>query len=315
MNDNDPPSGDNPAGGDGDHIPSTGDGDHDPAGGDGDHDPGGGDGDHEGSRALRAFDRAPARVRENYRAARSRQSVAFVRRMVAHFAPLDRRMGIWDVLDQLNDLVDVSDPDLTHPNALHAFQTAEMLRRDGQPPWLQLVGLIHDAGKIMHLRGSDADGTGRNAQWAMVGDTFVVGCELPAALVYPEFNALHPDRDDLRYRSPLGCYRPGCGMDRVQCSWGHDEYLYRVLASDKNPHALPEAALYIVRYHSLYAYHRDGAYAQFMDDRDRRLLPWLRRFNRYDLYSKVDEDMDTAALRPYYEGLVRQFFPRGWWWL
>ena len=263
---------------------------------------------------LRQYDTAPARVRANYRTARERQSVEFVDRMLATYAPLDRKMDVWAMLDELNDLVDVSDPDLSHPNIHHAFQTAEAIRAAGLPDWMQLTGLLHDVGKIMYLRGCDEDGTSRDQQWAMVGDTFVVGCALPDTLVYPEFNALHPDRDDPRYNTPCGRYAPGCGLDQVQCSWGHDEYLYRILASPKNPHTLPEEALYIVRFHSLYAYHRDGAYRELMDDKDRRLLPVLQQFNQYDLYSKSDTLLDIDALRPYYAELMARYLGQPWWW-
>ena len=50
-------------------------------------------------------------------------------------------------------------------------------------------------------------------------------------------------------------------------SWGHDEYLYHVF---KN--YLPEPALYMIRYHSFYAWHREGAYDWLCDDHDREML-------------------------------------------
>lgn len=262
--------------------------------------------------AFRNYATASPAVRENYALARTYQTVAFVERMEANFADLGTRRGIWETLEALDDLVDVSDPDLSHPNLYHALQTAEAMRRDGLPDWMQLTGLLHDLGKVMYLRGDDADGTGKVKQWAMVGDTFVVGCALPDALIMPELNALHGDRDDPRYAGECGVYAPGCGLDAVRCSWGHDEYLYRILASPKNPHTLPEAALYVVRFHSLYAYHRDGAYQALTDAKDARLLPTLHQFNQYDLYSKCDERHDVAALKPYYMGLIRKYFTNEW---
>lgn len=52
-------------------------------------------------------------------------------------------------LEKLNDLVDESDPDVDIPNIVHAFQTAERIRKDyPNDDWLQLTGLIHDAGKV-----------------------------------------------------------------------------------------------------------------------------------------------------------------------
>ena len=41
--------------------------------------------------------------------------------------------------------------------------------------WLPLVGLIHDCGKILGI-------TGELPQWAIVGDTFPVGCAFDPAI-------------------------------------------------------------------------------------------------------------------------------------
>ena len=65
----------------------------------------------------------------------------------------------------------------------------------------------------------------------------------------------------------------------------------------------------MIRYHSFYAAHREGEYAHLLDDRDRRLLDWVRAFNPYDLYSKGHDRPDVAALKPYYQELIAEFFP------
>lgn len=44
------------------------------------------------------------------------------------------------------------------------LQTAEGIRKQGFPDWMQLVGLIHDMGKVMFLWGNEADGqVGKNS--------------------------------------------------------------------------------------------------------------------------------------------------------
>lgn len=53
-------------------------------------------------------------------------------------------MSIFEALDLLDTMVDESDPDLDLGQLDHLFQTAEAIRRDGKPDWMQLVGLIHD---------------------------------------------------------------------------------------------------------------------------------------------------------------------------
>ena len=63
-----------------------------------------------------------------------------------------KNIKIWDALNALNDYIDVSDPDINLPNIYHLFQTAEAIRKDGHPDWFQLVGLIHDLGKILYFK-------------------------------------------------------------------------------------------------------------------------------------------------------------------
>jgi inositol oxygenase len=155
---------------------------------------------------------------------------------------------------------------------------------------------VHDLGKVLCLYGEP--------QWAVVGDTFPVGCAFSPRIVFPELFAGNPDTRVPEYSTRLGIYGEGCGLDRVHMSWGHDEYLYQVL----RPH-LPAEALAVVRYHSFYAAHREGDYGYLMNADDRRLMEVVREFNPYDLYSKSAERPDFARLRAYYEDLVAEFLP------
>ena len=248
--------------------------------------------------AYRDFERARPGVRELYRCNHEGQTLDFVRGKRAEYLPLRRlRMGVWEAIDRLSEIVDESDPDLETASQIdHALQTAEALRRDGAPRWLVLAGFVHDLGKVLCLFGEP--------QWAVVGDTFPVGCAFSDKVVYPELFAGNPDAANPAYAGECGLYAPGCGLDRVLLSWGHDEYLYHVL----RPY-LPEPALAIVRYHSFYAWHREGAYAHLAAAEDAPKLAGVRRFSAYDLYSKRDESVSLAALRPYYDDLVREFLP------
>jgi inositol oxygenase len=65
----------------------------------------------------------------------------------------------------------------------------------------------------------------------------------------------------------------------------------------------------MIRYHSFYPWHREGAYEYFMDDKDRAMLPWVKEFNPYDLYSKSDSAPDIEKLKPYYQQLIAKYFP------
>ena len=65
----------------------------------------------------------------------------------------------------------------------------------------------------------------------------------------------------------------------------------------------------MIRYHSFYPWHREGAYMHLCNENDTKVLDAVKAFNPYDLYSKSDEPCDPVALRPYYEGLIAKFFP------
>lgn len=247
---------------------------------------------------YRIFDETtPQHVKEFYRANHTDQTVEFVLEKEKEYLPLrHRRMGIWEAFRIFDTLVDESDPDLDLPQRYHLFQTAEALRRDGHPRWLILTGFIHDLGKMLAFFGEP--------QWAVVGDTFPVGCAYSDTIVFPEYFAGNPNLQIPLYQTEYGIYSEGCGFNNVHMSWGHDEYLYHVV---KN--YLPPEACYIIRYHSFYPAHLHGAYKYLMSDNDKQMLPWLELFRRYDLYSKTEEKLNLDALMPYYEDLVSEFFP------
>ncbi len=87
-------------------------------------------------------------------------------------------------------------------------------------------------------------------------------------------------------------------------SWGHAEYLYPIMKD-----YLPESALYMIRYHSFYAAHREGEYQHLMNDHDRDMFKWVQAFNAYDLYSKSPSPPNLEVLRPYYEDLIAKYLP------
>jgi inositol oxygenase len=240
---------------------------------------------------------APPVVQEFYRQNHAMQTREFVLQKQQEYGALaKRRMGIWEAMEYLNTLVDDSDPDTNLSQIEHAMQTAEAIRRDGHPRWFILTGLIHDLGKVLCLYGEP--------QWAVVGDTFPVGCAYSDKIVFPEMFAANPDSSVPKYQSRLGVYKEGCGLSKVNLSWGHDEYLWTVTRA-----YLPESAQYMIRYHSCYPIHREGAYDYLMDAHDREMFAHVRDFNPYDLYTKSSGRPDIIALRPFYEELIAEYFP------
>ncbi|RYP35430.1 hypothetical protein DL767_003837 [Monosporascus sp. MG133] len=250
---------------------------------------------------FRQYEDACDRVKNFYLEQHTKQTVAYNLKVRNHFHSRKREeMTVWEAIEKLNTLIDESDPDTSLSQIQHLLQSAEAIRRDGKPRWMQLTGLIHDLGKLLYFYGSEG-------QWDVVGDTFPVGCAFDEKIIYPGSFAANPDTRDPIYSTKNGIYSPGCGLDNVMLSWGHDEYLYHVV---KDQSTLPDEALAMIRYHSFYPWHREGAYRHFMDDKDERMLDAVRAFNPYDLYSKSDGLPDVEQLKPYYLELIDEYFPQ-----
>ncbi len=236
-------------------------------------------------------------VREFYRLNHTYQTYDFVREKEAEFLKFDKKeMSLWDAVDFLNTLVDDSDPDTDLDQLQHLLQTSEAIRADGHPDWFVLTGFLHDMGKVLCLFGEP--------QWAVVGDTFPVGCKHSDKIVFSEFFQANPDSTNPTFNTKYGVYEPNCGLEKVKMSWGHDEYLYQMVKDH-----LPEPALYMIRYHSFYPQHKENAYDHLMSKHDHEMFKWVNAFNPYDLYSKVPVPPDAKALRPYYEDLVAKYLP------
>jgi inositol oxygenase len=248
--------------------------------------------------AFRDYE-APARdsVKEFYRLNHTYQTFDFVKQKQNDFLQFSRKeMPVWDAFQFLNQLVDDSDPDTDLDQFQHLLQTSEAIRKDGHPDWMVMVGLMHDMGKVLCLFDEP--------QWAVVGDTFPVGCAYSDKIVYPEFFKNNPDYHNEKYNTQYGVYEPGCGLRIVNMSWGHDEYVYQIMKNH-----LPEEGLYMLRYHSFYAWHREGEYSYLLDDHDREMLKWVSLFNPYDLYSKNPTPPNWDELKPYYQDLVAKYLP------
>ena len=236
-------------------------------------------------------------VREFYKLNHQYQSFEFVSKKEDRFLKFnERKMSIWDAVDFLNTLVDDSDPDIELDQLQHLLQTSEAIRSDGHPDWFVLTGFLHDVGKVLCLFGEP--------QWAVVGDTFPVGCSFSKSIVHSEYFSLNPDSSNPNYNTKYGIYKENCGLDNVKMSWGHDEYLYQIVKD-----YLPQESLYMIRYHSFYSQHKENAYNHLLNELDIKMFEWVKKFNKYDLYSKAPIPPDSKALRPYYEDLVSKYLP------
>jgi len=245
-------------------------------------------------------------VEKTYNTMHAKQTVEFVKQQRAKWLKFDKgEFTVMEMIEVLDNLVDESDPDNDLPNSIHDFQTAERIRAQWPDhDWFHLVGLLHDIGKVLAL--PDVAGDQQLEQWAVVGDTFPVGCAPSGECVFglKSFNG-NPDLAHPVYSTEDGMYSPGCGISNLMMSWGHDEYMYWVLK--ENGCTIPEAGLNMIRFHSFYPWHDRRAFTRFEAPEDAEMMKWVKEFNKFDLYSKGDALPDVEALVPYYQSLCEKY--------
>jgi len=248
-----------------------------------------------------------SRVSRFYYDQHCNQTLDFVLQKKQKYCKLDHlQMSVWDAMQLLNEVVDDSDPDTDNSQIVHLLQTAESIRKawpSAEYDWFHLTGLLHDLGKVLaHPRVFG------EPQWAVVGDTFPVGCAFSEGCIFSEYFQENPDFKNSDYNTQFGIYHEGIGLDNVHFSWGHDEYLYQVCK--QNECRLPVAALYVIRYHSFYPWHTANSYQYLTNEQDRENLFWVKEFQKHDLYSKLPEKPDLDKLLPYYKTLIDKYFPK-----
>jgi inositol oxygenase len=236
-------------------------------------------------------------VKEFYRLNHAHQTLEFVLAKKADYLARNRkRLGVWDALEFLDTVVDDSDPDVDFTQIDHALQTAEAVRRAGSAP------LAHrhrprprPREDPLRLRRA---AMGRRRRHFPGRLPVLVHVRLPRVLrreprsgASDLLDAVRDLRAELRARQ-----RPHVvGTRRVHLP--------------RRQGLPPVEALYALRYHSFYPWHKEGAYDHLATDQDREMLKWVKAFNRYDLYSKGDGRPDARALRPYYEDLIAESSP------
>lgn len=265
---------------------------------------------------FRNYEKSCDSVKNLYKQQRKNQSLEYSKQMIQKYCNFKNKNSFWEIFDMIQ-IKDVSDPDISLPNYYHLYQTAEGIRKANLPEWMQFVGLIHDLGKVLYKKNFpqedlEKDGLTEDTQWGLVGDTFVLGHRIPNSVIFPEFNNLNKDHQKYK-NSKYGYYKPNCGLNKVICSFGHDEYLYRMLKF--NNIEIPEEGYYMIRFHSLYLWHKEDEYTHLENERDIKMKEWVKKFNKYDLYTKDDnEKMDFENLRKYYDLIVKKFVKNDLFW-
>lgn len=99
-------------------------------------------------------------------------------------------------------------------------------------------------------------------------------------------------------------YKPKCGIDKLLMSWGHDEYLYRVLVHNNTK--LPKQALAMIRYHSFYPWHAGGDYMHFCTNEDMEMLKWINDFKRVSIFNHRVSLLSSKRLKLTKKGNKKQ---------
>jgi len=210
----------------------------------------------------------PARptVREFYRINHTNQTYEFVLRKKKEFLPLNRKkMSTWDAMEFLNTLVDDSDPDTDLSQLQHLLQTSEAIRADGHPDWFVLTGLLHDLGKVLCLFGE--------AQWAVVGTHSPWDARTRTRSSILSTSCTTRISAILRFKPGAASTTKDAGWRTSTCPGARRVYLWRckgLLAGRGVVHA-PVSFFY--------AAHREGAYEYLMNDHDKKMFEWVKKFN------------------------------------
>lgn len=201
---------------------------------------------------------------------------------------------VWERLMALRNVNDESDADLEGMTQLgHALQTANAIANDGQDEDWIILGLIHDLGKIMQANGEKPEFT--------VGDVYPVGCQFAKSIAYYDYLRENPDWNHPVYSTKYGIYSPNCGLMNVVMSFGHDEYTYQIFQG-----LLPYEILWTLRHHSFQSVAAD--YTHLMNAEDKELREThMKKFMRYDLYTKDKYEARGHKLKYYQEIITRRF--------
>lgn len=255
-------------------------------------------------------------VEKTYRDQHTNQTVEFVKEMRSIYFKFQRtKKTVWEMGMYLNSVVDESDPDTNLSQLEHAIQTGEAARAlfpGEEYDWLHCVAFIHDFGKVL-LVEDPTWGAKALPQWAVVGDIFPVGCKFDEKNIFHDSFKYNPDTKDVRYNTACGMYEKNVGLENVLFCWGHDDYMYEF--ARRNAPKLPEAALYMLRYHSFYPWHQHNAYMHLCNKKDVEMLEWVKKFQKFDLYSKSTTMPTLEEVGPYYKKCIEKYFgtkPLAW---
>ena len=71
----------------------------------------------------------------------------------------------------------------------------------------------------------------------------------------------------------------------------------------------------MIRYHSLYLWHDKNEYGHLENETDKKMKEWVKKFNKYDLYTKDENiQLNLEELRSYYDTIVKKYIKKDLFW-
>ena len=252
-----------------------------------------------------------------------------------------KKYTIKEIIPLLNNIIDESDPDTDKDQSIHLLQTYISIKKKfneniiikdlfnpsefnslpdeikyfyiekkylknlyphiNEFDWIYLVGYLHDLGKIMMLPDFH-----NFSQHFCVGDIYPLGIPFEEANIFYDRKFHENNIEFKKYKKDYNLIK---GFDNLDMTISHDYYLYKVLENTD----IPKEGLYMIRYHSFYAFHTPKnnvrGYEKYADYTDWTNLPLLKLLQKSDLYSKSTEIPKYEDYSEELNNLINKYCP------
>lgn len=192
----------------------------------------------------------------------------------------------------------------------HMLATAEAVRDDGHPDWLQLALFLRALGMLFLCWTDDENAALRSIsaqEWLVDNSTWVLGATIPSSAGFSELNELNRDHCNAAKTNDVAAQSQS-GMEGVSLPWTPDEYLFRVLEFNKT--SLPAEALQAIRLWSLKAWYEHDEYDELCAPQDFETKEWLRSLDMYNCVSDAAmKSVEPEKVMPYYLELADKYLP------
>eukprot|EP00752_Nemacystus_decipiens_P008498 g7591.t2 len=261
-------------------------------------------------------------LRAHLRSMRQLQNVSFVTGTRKKYMDSFGRRGRFsvkaalDILDRHHDPLQPTRVSRLSFAGLLAL-TAQDIRDEGLPDWVQAVGLAHGLGRILHFLGEDAGITETERECVLGEYSWVVGAPFPDSITCASYNVDNDDAVDERYGAggskPTGMYEKGSGLENALLCFTGPEYMHMVLRNHGT--GIPPQGLAMLRLYPLEPWHAGGCYADIESAADKDAKNAVRQFDairRATLHSITVRRREVNLERAWYEhlrDLADKYFP------